>query len=183
MTPSMTQHCRWRDSTETQNRRSTQANCVHGTSTPVTHNIGILGPPRPRIVYWAAPFLNCLASIVISAEARRTCSQGSRTPGSRTPGSPPRTNELLRRAVAGEGTGRIVVFVTWELAPGCRFAGRIIERTSGILANVWSPDAVNDAGGRDGCAIFVVPRRHGRSSEHGRSDQCCRNELIHLRLL
>jgi hypothetical protein len=47
------------------------------------------------------------------------------------------------------------------LAPGCRFAGRLIERTSGKLANVWSPDAVNDVGGRDDCAVFVVPRRPG----------------------
>jgi hypothetical protein len=52
--------------------------------------------------------------------------------------------------------------VTWRaLAPGCRFAGRLIVRTSGKLANVWSPDAVNDAGGRDDCAVLVVPRRPG----------------------
>jgi hypothetical protein len=68
------------------------------------------------------------------------------------------------------------------LAPGCRFAGRIIPRTSGKLANVWSPDAVNDAGGMDGCAVFVVPRRHGRISEHGRGDQSYRNKLTHLRV-
>jgi hypothetical protein len=66
--------------------------------------------------------------------------------------------------------------------PGCRFAGRIIPRTSGKLASVWSPDAVNDAGGMDGCAVFVVPRRHGRISEHGRGDQSYRNKLTHLRV-
>jgi hypothetical protein len=47
------------------------------------------------------------------------------------------------------------------LAPGCRFARRIIERTSRKLADVWGPDAVNDAGGRDDCAVFVAPRRLG----------------------
>ena len=46
-------------------------------------------------------------------------------------------------------------------APGCRFAGRSIPRTSGKLANVWSPDAVNDARGMDDCAVFVAPRRPG----------------------
>ena len=45
------------------------------------------------------------------------------------------------------------------LAPGCRFAWRIIERTSSKLPGVWSPDAVNNVGGRDNCAVFVVPRR------------------------
>ena len=47
------------------------------------------------------------------------------------------------------------------LAPGCRFAGRLIPRPSGKLAFVWSPDAVNDAGGLDGCAVTVAPRRPG----------------------
>jgi hypothetical protein len=47
------------------------------------------------------------------------------------------------------------------LAPGCRFAGRLIPETSGKLALVWSPDAVNDAGGSDDCAVSVVPRRPG----------------------
>jgi hypothetical protein len=45
------------------------------------------------------------------------------------------------------------------LAPGCRFAGRIIPGSSGKLANVWSPDAVNDPGWMDDCAALVVPRR------------------------
>jgi hypothetical protein len=36
---------------------------------------------------------------------------------------------------------------------------------------------VNDAGGMDDCTAFVVPRRHGRISEHGRGDQSCRNKL------
>ena len=39
---------------------------------------------------------------------------------------------------------------------------------------------MNDAGGMDGCAVFVVPRRHGRISEHGRGDQSYRNKLTHL---
>ena len=70
----------------------------------------------------------------------------------------------------------------WCRAPGCRFAGRFIPRTSGKLASVWSPDAVNDAGGMDGCTVFVVPRRHGRICEHGRGDQSHRNRLIVARL-
>jgi len=43
------------------------------------------------------------------------------------------------------------------LPPHCRFAGRLFVRTSGILALVWSPDAVNDAGGIDDCAVTVAP--------------------------
>ena len=54
-----------------------------------------------------------------------------------------------------------IVAALQRLAPGCRFAGRLIPRTSGKLAFVWSPDAVNDAGGMDGCAVFVAPRRPG----------------------
>jgi hypothetical protein len=62
---------------------------------------------------------------------------------------------------SGRGvTGRTVV-LPCALVPGCRFAGRIIERTSGKLADVWSPDAVNDVRGRDDCAVFVAPRRPG----------------------
>jgi hypothetical protein len=34
----------------------------------------------------------------------------------------------------------------------------------------------------DNCAVFVVPRRHGWASEHGRSDQSYRNKLTHLRV-
>jgi len=77
----------------------------------------------------------------------------------------------------GGVTGRSV---TWLLAPGCRFAGRLIERTSGKLASVWSPDAMNDAGFMDDGAAFVYPICHGRSSEHGGGDQSYRNRLTHL---
>src|SRR5262249_59660683 len=45
------------------------------------------------------------------------------------------------------------------LAPGCRFARRSIPRTSGKLALVSSPDAVNDAGGSDACPVSVPPPR------------------------
>jgi hypothetical protein len=60
-----------------------------------------------------------------------------------------------------EGSAGQLLVLPGASAPGCRFAGRIIEGTSGKLANVWSPDAVNDAGGRDDCAVFVAPRRPG----------------------
>jgi len=70
-----------------------------------------------------------------------------------------------------EGSAGQLLPLPGVLAPGCRFAGRIIPRTSGKLASVWSPDAVNDAGGMNDCAVFVVPSRHGRIGEHCRGDQ------------
>ena len=54
--------------------------------------------------------------------------------------------------------------------------------TSGKLALVWSPDAVNDAGFMDDYAVFVYPICHGRSSEHGCGDQSYRNKFTHLRV-
>jgi hypothetical protein len=64
-------------------------------------------------------------------------------------------------------TGRIVVQL-YSLTPGCRFAGRSTPRASGKLTNIWSPDAVNDVGRRDDCAVSVAPHRPGASGPHGR---------------